>query len=232
MAIALVVSADGAAATAATAQPRGSNVSVPAEPGAKDRRIEQATDLIFDKRPVEAIALLDQVIQEYEAAHPPKRDTVYYSARSLTEALLYASLGMTQGAQAIVTDRNWADAYFLKGFALIDADRANEAIGWFDKALALSPKNAHMLAERAEWYKARHEWDRAYEEFDAARGATDFSEEDVVKAEKGRAIRGMAFVRVEQNRLDEAERLIRQALEIDPSDQKALSELQYIQSRH
>jgi tetratricopeptide (TPR) repeat protein len=146
--------------------------------------------------------------------------------------LVYATLVMVKSrGNAIVTDRNWADAYFLKGFALIDANRPDEAITWFDKALTLSPNNAHMLAERAEWYKARHEWDRAYQEFDAARGATDFSEDDVFKAEKGRALRGMAFVRVEQNRLDEAEKLIRQALDVDPTDQKALSELQYIQSR-
>ena len=84
--------------------------------------------------------------EEVEASATGFADAAAAHSRDVSGTVCITSeeIYMTQGAQAIVTDRNWADAYFLKGFALIDADRANEAIGWFDKALALSPKNAHM----------------------------------------------------------------------------------------
>jgi Flp pilus assembly protein TadD len=38
----------------------------------------------------------------------------------------------------------------------------------------------------------------------------------------------MGFVRSEQRRFDEAERLFRECLELDPDDAKAKSELNYI----
>lgn len=216
------------------AQPaQRSDIILPQDPGAVDPRIAKATAAIADGKPLDALAGLDELITQREAEHPAKPDTVYFSAGSLVEALVYAAgpASMKNGTTVIVADGNWSKAYFLKGFALIDAQRSDEAIGWFDRAVVLSPMNAQFIAERAEWYKMRRDWVRAYDGFEEALGAAEFSADDMKVLHKGRALRGMAFARVEQGRLKEAEKLIRQALELNPDDGKARDELAFIRDQ-
>lgn len=230
-AVALLFAMFATDADAVAAPTRGTEATIPADPGAEDQRIGVAYDLIRNRKPTDAIAILDALISEMESRYPAKAETTYYSARSTTEAVLYSAGAMIVNAKkVIVTDRNWGDAYFLKGFALIDGNRPDEAIRWLDKAVTLSPRNAHYLNERAEWFKSRRDWDRAFREFQTALGATDFSDADVQIAERTRALRGMAFSRVEQRRLGEAKTYLDQALKLDPNDQKARSELEYIAS--
>jgi tetratricopeptide (TPR) repeat protein len=90
--------------------------------------------------------------------------------------------------------------------------------------------NAQFLAERAEWFKSRKDWPNAFADFLSASTAADFSPDEAKSSEKRRALRGMAFVRTEQRRLKEAEKLLNECLKIDPSDANAKRELDYIRS--
>lgn len=210
--------------------PDGTTATMPIDPTPKDGRLMQATDLISKGRHAEALPLLDQIITENEAKHRASSRTIIYSAPTLGEALIYGTLASMQQKKSVILDGNWSTANFLKGFALVDLNRGDEAIRWFNKAVALAPMNSQFLAERAEWYKSRRNWGKAYKDFEEARSSANFAEDDVKVAWEGRAIRGMAFVRVEQGKLDEAERLIGEALKLNPADTRARQELELIAS--
>ena len=208
--------------------PSGQVSTMPLEPEKGDARLNQANDLIAHGQPAAALPLVDQVIAEHEARYRNKSGTIYFSARSLGESFIYATLAGAAKQNGVVLNGDWVWAYFLKGFALIDLNRADEAIKWLDKAAVLAPMNSHVLAERAEWYKSRRDWKKAYKEFESARSAAGFADDDVKVAEEGRAIRGMAFVRIEQGKLDDAERLLGEALKLDPADKRAREELELV----
>ena len=208
--------------------PNGVTSTMPLELPAGDARLDQARELIAKGQPAAALPLVDQVIADYEKKYRSNSKTVYYSARSLEEGFVYSTLAGMAGRNGVVLNGDWTDAYFLKGFALIDLNRSEEAIRWLDKAAALAPMNAQVLAERAEWYKNRRDWKKAYKEFDSARSAAGFAADEDKVREEGRAIRGMAFVRIEQGKLDDAERLLNEALKLDPADRRAREELDLI----
>jgi Flp pilus assembly protein TadD len=188
---------------------------------------DEASVLIRDKKPAEAIVILDRAIAAEAARHAGETRQIY-CAHTPEESLLYTMTAADERKAAIVIEPTWCMAIFLKGFALIDLNRPDEARPLFEQALAMAPMNAQFLAELGEWHKGHREWDRAYALFEKALEGAIFSTPDIRSNHKTRALRGMAFVLIEQGKLDEAERRLRECLQIDPNDEHAKNELQYI----
>jgi tetratricopeptide (TPR) repeat protein len=192
-------------------------------------QVDGAATLIKEAKPAEALAILDRVIATEEDSHKNEQRLIF-SARSLTEAIIYSGIAGTQNKSSVILDNTWALAYFLKAFALIDLQRGEEGKAYLDKALGIAPMNAQYLAERGEWYKTRRDWAKSYDDFEAASSAAEFSPDEQKSYEKRRALRGMAYARVEQGQFKEATRLLRQCLKLDPSDEHAKQELEYIRT--
>lgn len=210
--------------------PGGIASNVNLAPAAQGLRVDEALGLISKGKPDEAVALLDGVIASEEAAHRDEK-TMYFCARSNVEAIYYSALAMTAGRSAIVADDSWANAYYLEGYALIDLRRPDEAKAMLDKALKLSPQNAHYQAELAEWHKARGEWTLAFGSFEAAASASEFSPDHAKAAEKGRALRCRAFAKVELGDLKAAEKILKQALKLNPADARTKFDLEDVYRR-
>jgi len=211
--------------------PNGVTSTMPLELPAGDARLDQARDLIAKGQPAAALPLVDQVIAGYEKKYRSSSKTVYYSARSLEEGFVYSTLAGMTGRNGVVLNGDWTDAYFLKGFALIDLNRSDEAKALLERAVAMAPSNAQLLDELAEWHKNRREWDAAWALFQRADEASALSPEGRQTADKTRAIRGKAFILIERGKLDDAEKLYRDCLKIDPNDDRAKQGLQYVSGR-
>ena len=195
---------------------------------AEQQQVVTAVHLISDQKLNDAIGLLDKVIAANDARHQDKGQQVY-CARSQAEVLLYMAEAAAAKRRAIAVDPTYCDAIFLKGFALIDLGQAAEARRYIERAVAMAPRNAYFRAELAESYKTARDWENAFAMFErAASDAREFSPEDSKTFELTRALRGMGFVRSEQARWDEAEKLFRECLKLNPEDTKAKSELDYI----
>lgn len=223
-----LVALDPAAQAASAAPPA---TSAPVEAKAADDRIDRAYALMKAGNQTGAIAILDSMIAEFEKAHPANPDLMVFSASNLTQTIYYSGITAALKKNGVVVDGDWAMAYFLKGFALIDLNRADDAFPYLDKAVALSPGDAQFLAERGEWYKSHRQWDKAFTDFKAAVDASAFSDDSMKAKHKSRGLRGMGFVRIEQGDLKQAEKLFKQSLEVEPGNPGALSELEYIKSR-
>lgn len=191
------------------------------------QQLVTAMSLIKAGRPADAIPVFDQIIAA-EADRNRNEKRVIYSARSMTEAILYAGLGASRKQSAVILDGTWSAALFGKGFALIDLNRSEDAKTYLDKAIGLAPMNAQYLAERGEWFKSRKDWANAYADFQSAATAANFSPEQAKSFEQRRAWRGMAFARTEQGKLDEARALLEKCVKLDPSDAACEHELGYV----
>ncbi|MEO7177721.1 MAG: tetratricopeptide repeat protein [Allosphingosinicella sp.] len=216
-----------AAPLPAAAKPATPPAAATSDSAAQSALVERAVTLMHEGKLAEAVPLLDQVIAAEEKAHAGEKRQIY-SASSLAETLIYMTLAATAKKEAVAFGPEWSLALFLKGFALVDLGSADAAGPLFERAVALSPGNSQYLAELGEWHKNRREWDRAYARFKSAEEFAGTVSEERRKPERSRALRGMGFVLIEQGKLDEAEKMFRKCLEIDPNDDGAKGELQYI----
>jgi tetratricopeptide (TPR) repeat protein len=186
-----------------------------------------AARLIGEKKPAEAIEMLDRIIAAQTAKHRGETRQLY-CASSPEESLAYLVTAASESKEAVVVDGQYCMAIFLKGFALIDLDRGDEARPFLEQAVAMAPMNSQFLSELGEWHKGRRAWEPAFALFEKALDAAAISPAEFQNRRRGRSLRGMGFIRIEQGRLDEAEALFRKCLEIDPNDEKAKAELRYI----
>lgn len=194
-------------------------------PGTGD--IYRAADLIAAGKPAEAVALLDTVIAGQERERSGENRQVY-CARSAAEGLVYSGAAAQAKRAAVVLPQESCYSIFLKGYALIDLNRRDEAKVWLERAVAMAPSNAHFLGELGEWYKIRKDWATARALFQRAVDASALSPENRQVFDKVRGMRGLGYILIEEGRLDEAEKIYRQCLQLDPTDERARRQLDYI----
>lgn len=207
----------------------GQTVKVsPTKSAEAGQRIDQAVTAIKSAKPADALPILDSIIVEFEKAHPANSEVMVFSASNMTQTLMYSVIPAAKKKNGIVVDGSWSLAHFLKGFALVELKRSAEALAQFDRAVALSPMDSQFLGERGEWYKSHKQWDKAYADFKSAADFSTFSDEAAQIAAKGRGLRGMAFVMIEKGDLKLAQKLLKEALKLNPNDAGARHELDYL----
>jgi tetratricopeptide (TPR) repeat protein len=196
-------------------------------------RVHEANRLAHTGKAADALPLLDALLGEYARQYPPGA-TRWYVARNMPESMAYLVQATTQvegnghGDAQVLTNVAWADAYFVKGYALVELERFDQAREALDHALDLAPWSAETLIERAEVSKLERQWDAAMADYTAAEEASAFSPEDTQEAVKAQAMRGQAFVHVERGHYDAAEKILKACLRLDAHDQRAKDELEYI----
>jgi len=184
------------------------------------------------KQPAAAIPHFDNVIASFESKFNDPA-TAYFSARTQKESINYmmnaARLTSGQKKKAEVLSSEWAYSYFYKSYALTELGRFSESLDNLKKAIDLSPQNSQFISELAYLYQTQKNWTTALGLFNlSASAAMDYSPSETRDAELTKAVRGVGYVDVELGRLDEAESMYRNCLEIDPNDTKASEELRYI----
>src|SRR5579859_4594397 len=106
----------------------------------------------------------DPVIAYYEGTYNDKHKH-YFSARGVTEALLYALDGAKTSTDTLVVSRNWVEAHFMKGFALVDLGQLDAARVEVDAALKLGPHNSQVRAELGSLYNRQKDFSKALESY-------------------------------------------------------------------
>jgi tetratricopeptide (TPR) repeat protein len=198
--------------------------------------LQEARNLIDNKKPPPGIEKCEKVITAFEA-HYGKGEHKIYCARSSTENLAYlmtAAAAMDKGEfdkgkkNAICLSSTWADAFYIKGYALQELRRMAEAKVALKRAVEFSPQNSQYLSELASLYVLEKNWDEAMKAFRAAEDNAPISPDNVRSEELGRARRGIGYILVELGKLNEAEKKYEECIADNPKDSRAAAELEYV----
>ena len=191
-------------------------------------KLEAADRAIAGSRPAEALAIIEPVIAAYKAEYEQETRQIYCGMTS-PETLLYMTMAANERKGALAVGPGYCQSIYLRGFALVDLGRVAEARASYEQAVALAPMHSHFLVELGQTYRLTKEWGRMLDTCSRATGGAamvrDLSDR---KREQGFALRCQGYALIEMGKLDEAEKLYRECLSIDPADAKAEHELKYI----
>ncbi len=191
--------------------------------------LEEGSRLAATGKPGEAISYFDRVVAAYEQKFQGSKAKMLCPRWSV-ESLMYLLEAANTHTETQIVSVNWANAYYLKAYSFIDLGQISEAKSLLQKAIELAPLNSRFLSELGMVYQREKDWPMALQAFRSAEAAArKYSPPAVKDAELSHAWRGIGYVLVEQNQLDEAEKMYRQCLDMDKNDTKAQNELGYIQ---
>ena len=128
--------------------------------------LEEARTLIDGKKSQAAIEKCEKVIALFKTHYADSKHKIY-CARTSAESLGYLLKAAADKQNAIALSSTWADAYFMKGYALQELGRMAEAKSAVQRAVELSPWSSHFLSELANIYALEKNWAKAKEIFEA-----------------------------------------------------------------
>ncbi|TXI08990.1 MAG: tetratricopeptide repeat protein [Novosphingobium sp.] len=206
----------------------------PMTPEAAREAVSKAMDEIRKQNPTAVLPLVEPVVVSLQDQRKDRNALCADDpTQSLTLMLMQAAVSdqfpNEQQREAVEIDGAFCLAPFLKGCALIDLHRWDDAEPMLRLASESAPLNAQFRNEYAEWFKAMKQWQKAHDVFEEAYGLGEYAGDEAnKKANQARALRGMGFTEIEMGDLDKAEESFRKSLKIIPDHEGAKSELQYI----
>lgn len=219
----------------------------PAQQGSPRAYFERGVALAQAGRCEDAIRSgFEPAMRGYERSHGARGGRVIASRAGGGAALLGAA---AEAGSAVVVDTEWPDAIYMTAFCLIELRRVEEAERLLGRALDMIPGDLVYSCELGYVRQQQRRWDESLALYQAAlenvamlertgafgptpehpRGQPIFgmTTTDWMR----RAMRGIGFTQIELGQLDAAEETFRRVLAIDPSDARALQELQYIEEQ-
>lgn len=195
-----------------------------------DKLLWDARHLIEDKKPAAAIPKCNAVIAAYKAYYGKRKERIYCT-RSATETLSSLVTAVADKTNAIALSGTWADAYYMKAYALQDLHRLSDAKATLQQGLKLSPYNSQYLNELGEICSLEKNWSQAMKAYKDAEEYAPLGPDDRKADNIARARRGKGYVLVELGKLDEAAKMYERCLAENPKDKKAKAELDYVRQQ-
>lgn len=204
-------------------------VSAQQQPAAdREALLTQAITAMSQRRLNDSLQLSETIISAFDAEYG-KSDKLIFCAENSKQMIILLARAAALKKDGETLNMTWCTALFLKGFVLIDLNRAADAKPFLARAAEMAPLDAHFLNEYAEWHKSARQWQDAYDWFEKARDASEYSADEFRKGHQARSLRGMGFVTIELGDLEKASKFFKDSLELVPNHPAALSELKYIE---
>jgi tetratricopeptide (TPR) repeat protein len=184
--------------------------------------------LIGERRLDEAKALLEQALAEKPADWRPMQsdgedESCYFW--DMAEFLAYCALARPEGKGRVVwVHGSYSRACYLLAYIAIEERDPRAAFQALQKGLELEPDHPHLWCEMGHLLQLLRRHEDALQCYLRAESVRAWASPQ----QKGRALRGQGINLIDLGFLDEAEAALKRSLEIEPENQNALHELDYI----
>jgi len=180
--------------------------------------------MVSAKRFAEAELLAGDLCPAYEATFDRARKQFTFQSRAE-----YEEFKRTKPADFEWIDWGYKDCLQMQAFIAADKRDFPAALDLLNRIEALAPFSAATAAEIG---YVLNQIGRAGDGLAAYRRARDIAFRYASQRPyRAMALRGMGFSLIELQRLDEAEKLFRESLEIEPGNKVAINELAYIRGQ-
>lgn len=192
----------------------------------------KARKALIDRHPQEAISdHIDKAITFYEAKYKNEKRKIYCT-RNSTENLYYLLMSAEKKQDAVAHMCLWADAHYMKAYALLELGKLQDAKKSLQNALELAPRNSQYLSELGHCYQLEKNWAKMLEQFELAEESANCTSPDDQKAsDLSRALRGQGYALIEIGKLDDAELKYLECIKINHNDKSAQNGLNYIKQQ-
>ncbi|RYF06584.1 MAG: tetratricopeptide repeat protein [Oxalobacteraceae bacterium] len=184
--------------------------------------------MLKSKHPDQALALVDPIITKAmlkEAKDP---------AAICPGAAVALFQGLLGGNFSVSVENDWCDAMLVKGYALSELKRPEEAEQVLKALVRHDPNNPNYLIEYAYTVRVNGGLTHSLDLYkQAERIASRFSDKASGPHWRAAALRGQGFALTDLQRWDDAKKAYERSFKYEPVNEIAQHELQYIeQHRH
>jgi tetratricopeptide (TPR) repeat protein len=200
---------------------------VPAEATRDIALLEQAKSAILAGKPQDALGFLDPLLAHAEGEAAKHKERIY-SGQTPEQALRYLLIAAADKVTATDVGPVLAQANFWKAFALTDVGRAAEAMPFYQRAVDLAPYNPQFICELAHLYAVRKDTGRALDLYQRSIDNNAMAPQIAQAHTRAVALRGRGYVLIDMEKYADAEAAFRASLTVEPGNNVALRELEYI----
>ncbi len=190
-------------------------------------QLQAAAQAMRAHQPQAVIDMLVPVIAAYEADHAQETRRIY-CGMSPQETLLYLVKAANDKVAAVAVPPGYCTALYLKGYALVDLGRVEEAKAIYERLLLLAPMYAQYQTEYGQLIRLEKDWPHMLAICTKASDVAKIADPAIKTWQQGAALRCQGYALTELHRYDEAEARYRDALALNAKDTIAQHELGYI----
>jgi tetratricopeptide (TPR) repeat protein len=185
--------------------------------------------LFNDRKFDEAAEAYGRIADDFARRYPTTEERRYYCGQSGAETLLYLAMAARDDVTASALGPDWCEALFMQAYSYVEAGRVDLALAPLARAAELAPYNAQYANELGFVYRSLGRLDEAMASYQRALAGLEANPDtQLVNRRKAVALRGIGWIHAERQQWDEAEKALNESLEIEPGNENALAELQYV----
>lgn len=187
---------------------------------------ERARDALTSGKPDDAIALVDPIIAKAEASDAKDADSM---CPGVAVAVLSAFMARQNPNIVISAGDDWCEAMFLKGYALAELKRSEQAAAVLGKLVKHDPDNPNYQSEYAYVLQSSGKMDdsmAAYKK--VVRISEKLSDKPNRQHWRAVGLRGIGYIYSDRQQWNEAVKAYQESLKAEPDNKVALGELDYI----
>lgn len=164
------------------------------------------------KNPAGALEMMKPLLADFEKRYAGEKRHIFCAVNA-SQQKAYLSDAAAARLDAVTIEPDWCRAQYIRGYALIDLGKMDDALAVFRRLTELAPKNSRYLNELGYVLADEKKYDEAVKAYQRSLAVTDLSPDDTDR-ERCVAYRGIGYNMAKLGKLDDAEAAYRNCLAI------------------
>jgi tetratricopeptide (TPR) repeat protein len=199
-------------------------ISLPANGQTQPSGLDAAKAMLKAGHPDQSLALVSPIIEQAMSKDAKDPAAICPSAAA---AVLQSFI---KGNLSISVENDWCDAMLVKGYALNELKRPEEAALALKTLVGHAPNNANYLIEYAYTVRVNGELEQSLDLYKRAeRIASRLEDKGAAAHWRAVALRGQGFALTELQRWEDAKKAYERSSKYEPTNEITRHELQYIE---